>query len=123
MNPFDDGMIAAQGFHAVMTKQQAQGKERTVQGRQYQYFYNPMWGQFGDRTDGPAGTYYHHGSKPLQYFWNMYDQVLLRPALMDKLTGLEILTTDGIKPLLTAKNLPRKSDASDHLPILFRLEL
>ena len=123
MNPFESGMIAAQHFHAVMTKQQARGEERTVQAERYRYFYNPMWGNFGDRTNGPAGTYYLSSSKPLQYFWNMYDQVLLRPALMDSLVELEILTQDGIESLVTSGGLPQKNGGSDHLPLLFRLNL
>lgn len=122
MNPFDKGMIGAHAFHAVMTKQQARGNKRTVQGRSYPYFYNPMWGHFGDRTGGPAGTYYLHSSKPHQYFWNIYDQVLLRPALMDKLTYLEILTSDGAESLVTRNGMPQKNDGSDHLPLLFQLD-
>ena len=121
MNPFDSGMVAAQHFHAVMTKLQARGERRTVQAEQYRYFYNPMWGNFGDRTDGPAGTYYLSSSKPIQYFWNIYDQVLLRPALMDHLTELEVLTHDGVEPLVTSGGLPQKNGGSDHLPLLFRL--
>ena len=123
MNPFESGMVAAQGFHAMMTKQQARKVERTVQERSYRYFYNPMWGHFGDRTDGPGGTYHRTGSQPIQHFWNIYDQVLLRPSLMDSLARLDILTTDGADSLLTDSGLPRKSNGSDHLPLLFRLDL
>ena len=123
MNPFDHGMIAAKGFHGVMTKQQARRVSRTVQGRSYRYFYNPMWGYFGDRSDGPAGTYHYDEALPVQYFWNTYDQLLLRPPLMDCLISLEILTTDGVETLLTEEQVPRKGDCSDHLPLLFRLDL
>jgi len=123
MNPFDEGIVGAQHFHAVMTKQRAREGHRTVQMEQYGYFYNPMWGNFGDRTDGPAGTYYLSSSRPVHYFWNMYDQVLLRPALMDYLTELKVLTDDGIESLVTRSGLPQKSSGSDHLPLLFRLDL
>lgn len=123
MNPFDYGMVAANGFHGMMTKQQARRQSRTVQGRDYRYFYNPMWGHLGDRTDGPSGTYHYDEALPVQYFWNVFDQVLLRPSLMDSLSRLEILTTDGVEALLTDEQVPRKGDISDHLPILFRLDL
>ena len=123
MNPFEEGIVGAQNFHAVMTKQQALGEYRTVQMERYRYFYNPMWGNFGDRTDGPAGTYHLSSSKPIHYFWNMYDQVLLRPALMDKLTDLKVLTDDGVESLVTRNGLPQKNGGSDHLPLLFRLDL
>lgn len=123
MNPFDSGVVGAQALHAVMTRQLARREERQVMGKAYRIFYNPMWSLFGDRTPGPAGSYYHRASNPGNLFWNMYDQVLLRPGLMDHLTDLEILTTDGQSDLVTRHGLPKKSDCSDHLPILFRMDL
>jgi hypothetical protein len=123
MNPFDPGVVGAQALHAVMTRSLARREKRVVSGRPYWTFYNPMWGCFGDRTDGPPGTYYLPPSKPGNYFWNIYDQVLLRPTLMDMLEELRILDSDGYDSLLTPRGRPRKSDVSDHLPILFRLRL
>ncbi len=123
MNPFDPGMIGAQALHAVITKQLAQREDRDVRGRPYRFFYNPMWGFFGDRTGGPPGTYYLHSSKPGQFFWNMYDQVLVRPALIEKLVNVQILDTDGRSSLLTRFGLPSDAYGSDHLPLLFQLDL
>lgn len=62
MNPFDEGVVKAAGLHAMMTKATANERFRTVQGREYPFFYNPMWGFFGDRTDGPAGTFHYRRS-------------------------------------------------------------
>jgi hypothetical protein len=123
MNPFEPGVVGANALHAVMTRDIARREERTVRGKSYKFFYNPMWGCFGDRTAGPAGTYYLPAAKPVNYFWNLYDQVLLRPSLMDKLADLRILDSDGGETLLTKNGLPDKSGGSDHLPILFRLDL
>jgi hypothetical protein len=123
MNPFDPGVTGAQALHAVMTRALAGREERDVRGRTYRMFYNPMWGHFGDRNDGPPGTYYLRSSKPGNYFWNMYDQVLLRPSLMHALTELRILDQDGVDPLVTSNGLPAETIGSDHLPILFRLDL
>ncbi len=123
MNPFDHGVVAAQGFHAVMTLDLARKLERKLKGRSYPFFYNPMWGLFGDRTKGPAGTFYLSTSKPATYFWNMYDQVLLRPGLAGDLKEVRIIDHDGVESLLTRYNLPEKSLGSDHLPILFELDL
>ncbi len=123
MNPFDAGVVGAQALHAVMTRGLARREERIVLGRAHRLFYNPMWNLFGDRTVGPPGTYYHRASNPGNVFWNIYDQVLLRPSLMDALVDLEILTTDGQGDLVTKTGLPNKSLYSDHLPILFRLAL
>lgn len=123
MNPFDPGVAGAAALHAVMTRDLARRQEREVKGRPYCFFYNPMWGFFGDRTPGPPGTYYLRASKPLNYYWNMYDQLLLRPDLMDLLEDLRVLDTDSHEPLVTAHGLPSKSEGSDHLPLLFRLDL
>lgn len=123
MNPFDKGVIGAQALNAVMTRDLAAAEERTVSSKSYRFFYNPMWGHFGDRTPGPAGTYFLHGSMPINYYWNMYDQVLLRPELMNSLEELRILDTDGQSSLLSDKGRPRHAETSDHLPILFRLNI
>jgi hypothetical protein len=42
MNPFDPGMMGAQGLHGVMTKRVAGRVARQVDGRPYPFFYNPM---------------------------------------------------------------------------------
>lgn len=123
MNPFDAGLVGAHGLNAVMARQVARAGERSVAGRKYRFFYNPMWGYFGDRTPGPAGTYYHGSSSPISYYWNMFDQALLRPELMDSLVELRILDTDGETLLLTPEGRPSVSTASDHLPLLVRLDL
>jgi exonuclease III len=122
MNPFDKGVVAAGGLHAVMTRSTARRGTRTVAARTYPFFYNPMWGFFGDRTEGPPGTHYFVG-KHVSYFWNIYDQVLLRPELMDSLVELKILDSDGCLSLLSADGFPNKTTGSDHLPVLFRLDL
>ena len=123
LNPFDHGMVAAQAMHGVMVKSVANATERIVEGRSYRFFYNPMWGLLGDQSTGPPGTYYYSASSSMEYFWNMFDQVLLRPELMETLQQLEVLDTDGEFSLLNQLGRPDKQAASDHLPILFRLDL
>lgn len=123
MNPFEPGVVGANGLHAVMTRAVARAGIRTVGARDYPFFYNPMWGCFGDRTNGPPGTHYYRRAEPVLYFWNIFDQVLLRPDLMDSLRDLQILDAEGDTSLLSLHGLPDKSVGSDHLPILFRLEL
>lgn len=123
MNPFDEGMVAANAFHAVMTQEVASRETRTVLAENHPFFYNPMWGCLGDRTSGPPGTHYFGGSTQIVYFWNTFDQVLLRPALMSRMGRLEILTTDGVEVLLTGGGLPDAETGSDHLPLFFELDL
>ena len=125
MNPFDEGVVSAGAIHGVMTRAIASKGSRTVQGREFPFFYNPMWSHFGDGKPGPAGTYYSERSEHVNFFWNMFDQVLLRPQLLPYFSSedLKILTTDGNSSLLSSDGLPDRSWASDHLPILFRLNI
>lgn len=125
MNPFEAGVVAANGLHGVMARSVAAKAGRTVQGKEYPFFYNPMWGLFGDGSPGPAGTYYRGGSEHVVYFWNMFDQVLVRPDLLDRFHNRElvILHSDGDTSLLSRDGTPNLRTASDHLPVLFRLHL
>jgi endonuclease/exonuclease/phosphatase family metal-dependent hydrolase len=125
MNPFEKGVIAAAGLHAVATRRIAERIERTVQGRSYPFFYNPMWGLFGDASQRPAGTYYYERSEQVNYCWNNFDQVLIRPQLMDRFRSdqVRILDNAGNTSLSEADGTPDKGNASDHFPLLFALDL
>ena len=83
MNPFEDGMVSANGLHAVMSQGIAQRGSRTVQGKAYPFFYNPMWSYLGDASAGPPGTFYYENAQHKTFFWNMFDQILLRPDLLE----------------------------------------
>jgi hypothetical protein len=125
MNPFETGMVAANGLHGMMEREIAMKGSRTIQGRSYDFFYNPMWGLMGDATNGPAGTYYYNNAEIVNYFWNMFDQVLIRPELLSSFENknLEIITSIGKESLLTPNGIPDNSNYSDHLPITFKLDL
>src|SRR5438309_1508473 len=125
MNPFEDGVVEARGLHAVMARQTAQNRSRTIQARRYHFFYNPMWGFFGDATEGPPGTCYYARTEQGVFFWNMFDQVLVRPDLLPYFRNedLKIITGDGRTSFLSRKGLPKRSVVSDHLPVLFKLTL
>jgi endonuclease/exonuclease/phosphatase (EEP) superfamily protein YafD len=122
MNPFDDGVVKAAGLHAMMTKATTRERSRRVQGRDYPFFYNPMWGFFGDRTDGPPGTMYYRDSGHTSFEWNMIDQVLIRPDALPWFSDdIEIVTRIGDTELSDAIGRPDKETGSDHFPLLFRL--
>jgi hypothetical protein len=84
-----------------------------------------MWAHFGERPNGPPGTYYLARSAFLSYYWNIFDQVLVRPELLDSFSDdeLRILTKAGDTQLLGPTGRPDKTRVSDHLPILFQLQL
>lgn len=125
MNPFEPGVVSASGLHAVMTREVALRRTRTVEGRQHPFFYNPMWGRFGDSTEGPPGTYYYTRSEQVSFFWNMFDQVLVRPELLEffRNEDIKVLSECGDSLFLSQKGLPKKSVLSDHLPVLFKLSV
>lgn len=123
MNPFEDGMIAANAFHAVMDVKIAENKGRTLQDQFYKYLYNPMWGRMGDISPGPPGTYFYQRSAQRDYFWHTFDQVLIRPDLLPAfpIDKLEVVQSVNATTLLTSSGRPRRS-ISDHLPIVFSIE-
>ena len=69
MNPFEPGLVGAGGLNAVMSRQIASRATRTVQGTEYRFFYNPMWGHFGDRRNHTAGSYFYASSEHVSYYW------------------------------------------------------
>jgi exonuclease III len=124
MNPFEFGVVSATGLHAVMSREVASRGSRKVLKESYPFFYNPMWGHFGDALDGPPGTYYYEQGQHVEYFWHMFDQVLIRPELLAcfRNESLQILTAVGDESFVSKSGRPRKSGTSDHLPIVFRLD-
>jgi hypothetical protein len=123
-DPFQDGIFSADGLHGVPTRVIAEGHSRVVGGKTYQLFYNPMWRFFGDGSPGPPGTYFRRRSERLCRFWHMYDQVLLHPELLPYFhdRDLEILTGHGQTPFQRPNATPDPDTASDHFPILLRLD-
>lgn len=124
MNPFESGLVAAGGLHAVMSREVVSRGDRTVQKVSYPFFYNPMWSHLGDARTTSAGSYFYQGSGHLEYFWNIYDQVLVRPELAATFdpARLQIVTSVGKRYLVRDDGRPNRTDYSDHLPIVFELE-
>ncbi|TWU59730.1 Endonuclease/Exonuclease/phosphatase family protein [Rubripirellula tenax] len=121
MNPHDRGMNLAMGLNAMMTKECVKAGDRTFLGKQYEFYYNPMWSLQGDGSDGPAGTVYDTSSQG-PYGWNMLDQVIVNHSIVDDFRGIEILTQAGPNRLTDARGRPDATSASDHLPIVVTLK-
>lgn len=124
MNPFEKGVVAANGFHATSSKVVAKKGTRVVQGERYTFFYNPMWSRLGDRGNRPPGTYFYNRSQLTEYFWHVFDQVLIRPDLVEEFddSSLEVISEIGGGTLLDANGRPNGEELSDHLPIVFSLK-
>lgn len=123
MNPFESGMVDIRYFNAVMDKKVANKKTRKLLDTDYNYFYNPMWGCLGDNGKGGfPGTYYYNSSEPYQTYWNILDQVIIRPDVIPYFddSKLKIITKGTTYNLLTAQGHPNKK-ISDHLPIIFTI--
>lgn len=122
LSPFEDAMVTAEGFNAVSSRIRAEKGTRTVEGQEYPFFYNPMWGLLGDTSPGPPGTYFRDSGDHVNHYWYMFDQVLLRPAMLSafRLSQLEVLDSDGTISFLTESGIPDRR-VSDHLPVLFKL--
>lgn len=125
MNPFEPGMVGASAFNAVMDARQARREDRTVQGRQYRYFYNPMWNLLGDATPGPPATFYYDAYTQVETQWHMLDQVIVSPGMIDNLNvgSIRIIDSVGECQLVSENGRPLRSRFSDHLPLYFELNV
>jgi len=124
MDPFESGIVGSEGLHAVMDKRIARSAARTVLGRKCRFFYNPMWAIMGNPSLGPLGTLYYPSSTPVSYFWHTFDQVMVRPSLLDVFpeNQIRIMTSINGTTLLRPNGRPHRR-FSDHLPLLFKLEI
>ncbi len=125
MNPFEKGLVSANGLNAVMSREVAARGTRTLASKEYPFFFNPMWAHFGDQVGRPPGTYYYDRSELVNYYWNVFDQVIIRPELMERCSGdrIKILTAVGETSLVSKDGRPNNKSFSAHLPLLFEIEL
>ncbi len=124
MNPFEVGVVGSEGLHGVMDKEIAAEEARVVQGERCSFFYNPMWTVLGEGGARPLGTYYYRSSSEVNYYWNVFDQVLVRPSLIKLLSddAIHVVTEIEGVPILTPHGIPDRANASDHLPLVCQLK-
>lgn len=121
-DPYEDGCLSATNFHGLPCLNDTLRNYRTIEGKQFEMFYNPMWSLFGD-FNSPPGTYYYAGSDPKCSYWHIFDQVMIRSCLKSEFIkdSLEIIVKVGERTLLNEKGQPNK-EYSDHLPIVFEIQ-
>jgi exonuclease III len=125
-NPFESPIASALGMNAVISRGIAQSDPRRMLNESYPYFYNPMWNLYGDEPRGSApATYYYRGSDPHELYWHMLDQVLIRPSVLNRFdcSALHIVTAVRSTELTGARGFPDRARFSDHLPVVFEVDL
>lgn len=120
MNPYERAMNLAAGLNAMMTRECVSAGTRTFLEKQYEFYYNPMWGLFGDGSAGPPGTVYDTSNQG-PYGWSMLDQVIINHSIVGAFRSVQILTHAGSKGLTDKNGRPDRKAGSDHLPILVTL--
>lgn len=119
-NPYELGMTDADGLHAVKTKNIANKEHHIVDGLTRKYFYNPMWNLMGDESNGPPGTYFLQSCEKHVY-WHSFDQVLLRPSILEKYKEGDVSIIEKIGDRLLLKKHKIDTEISDHLPITVKI--
>lgn len=128
MNPFEPGMLHQEGFHALPT--QLLDSRIEYYTIPYKTFYNPTWQKFGDYEIvnerfklRPGGTFYFENSNDLNYYWYIFDQVIMRKEIVQQFSFKDFKIVTGINEnaeFLT-NNIPNSETYSDHLPLTFTL--
>lgn len=122
-NPYESGCLAADTFHSLPCYTETERKYREVLINRFKMFYNPMWNLFGDFSF-PPGTFYYNGNNAENPFWNIFDQVIIRPCLRENFidSELKIIYKAGEECLADKKNNRPCKKISDHLPIVFEVK-
>ena len=123
VNPYEPGMIMADKLHAVPAKPVAARGRRTIMRKSYPMFYNPSWRLYAEGEGGPGGTYFRATNDVDCVFWNVFDQVLVRPALLPRLPIDCVRVIDKDESVGFRRQPAGTPDEriSDHLPILFTM--
>lgn len=124
MNPFEEGMISSEAFHALNSKLITSKIQREVYGEKRYYFYNPTWFLYAKSHNEIIGSYYYNSSDFINLFWNMFDQVIISPDLINNFNfdTFKIIEKTILRNL--CKNgKPNEVIYSDHLPIFFEFNL
>lgn len=120
MNPFEKGMLAGGALFSFPTLFEAKKKKRTLDDEEYKMFYNPMWRFLGD--DSLPGTYHTIPTHTYGLHWNIFDQVIYRPSLIDHISNVKIINEINQENLVDFSSIAPKIKFSDHLPIYFEIK-
>jgi len=114
VNPFEEACISAAFMHSIPFCEEAMRKP----GKRFpHWFYNPTWKFFGARGI-PYTTYYYNKGDIVKYYWNAFDQVMIRPSLIGAFDENELkIITHTKNHNLLYRGKPNRKMYSDHLPL------
>ncbi|WP_394532804.1 hypothetical protein C1N83_27965 (plasmid) [Priestia aryabhattai] len=134
MNPYEKGIMGATGFNAIMSREEIRYNPfRTFGYKQSKFYYNPSWDAYS--LSSPNGTYhYNSNTKALNPYWHLLDQVIISADLMDcyveksfnivtKIKSTELLKKITSRSTKLENCIPDKENYSDHLPIIFEMNI
>lgn len=119
IDPYSRLCYGPKGLNSIMCRTTV---KRLGERKGRKLFYNASWNLLGDRNHTP-GTYYRTsaGTK----YWSVLDQVMMRAELIDQFEPSSIHVVNQVlaESLVTANDIPRKENYSDHLPIYFEIKI
>lgn len=117
-NPHEDAMLSADGMNAVCCSQIARKETRKIKGSEYRFFFNPMWRFYTKDAGIGHGTYYWNPTGYTSIYWNIFDQAIFRPQLIDdvnvNIIERQQMTGSPDRDLLSI---------ADHLPIKLTIKI
>lgn len=124
-DPQDAPIATIDGLNAVPSKAVARRLVSKDRRSEYPYFYNPMWAHLTDITGDLPGSYFRPPDSVYGRVWHLPDQVLIRPSLLPSWedADLHVCSAAGKINLLDGGGRPDVMRFSDHLPIVFQLDL
>lgn len=117
-NPHEEAMLSAGGMNAVCCNQIAKKQSRIIKGSEYRFFYNPMWRFYTKDTGSGHGTCYWNPTGYTSIYWNIFDQAIFRPQLIDDI-DVKIIERHQIAGLPDIDLL----SIADHLPIKLTIKI
>lgn len=122
LQPFSFGVSDALAFNATMSKEKAKKINRKMDGIDCYYYYNPTRKLYAGKNEAQGSYYCDNDQQGKSMFWYMFDEVLIRPALINAFNDdyFSIVTTQNGEKMANSNGI-YGNIFSDHLPIKFEI--
>lgn len=119
LNPYEQEMLFSDSFFSERCPQTSTILTKIKKNTKLRFF-NPSWKLLTNYAENAFGTFIYTGSDVEQ--WNVYDQVILRPTLINSfdMDSLSVITKSKNYSFLSGN---RTINYSDHLPITFAMNI